>query len=277
MPYRDIVVQIDKPEARARYEAATALAARGHGRVAGVYLKTSLINQYNGIDPIAWLPPDTLNQLVHEHHAAQDRAADASGAALIAIAVQAGVEADWLVVSGDTPDALVALARCADLVVLPPPTPYAAYSVHASAVAVGLECGGPILIVPEGSQPSVIGARVLIAWNGGREAARAVRDALPLLAEGAAVEVRVAGEAVDNPVGALRRRLEGRGFKVNVVVAAHRPDEHVADWLAAEAKRAGCDLIVMGLYGHTRVREFVLGGVSRGLLHEPPLPLLISH
>ncbi|HXQ12260.1 MAG TPA: universal stress protein [Caulobacteraceae bacterium] len=277
MVYSDIVVQIDKPEARARYETAVALAARGHRRVAGVYLKTSLINQYNSIDPIAWLPPDTLNQLVHEHIAAQDRAAGASSAALLAIAKRAGVEAEWHVVSGDTPDDLVALARCADLVVLPPPTPYAAYSVHASAVAVGLECGGPILIVPEGSQPSEIGARVLIAWNGGREAARAVRDALPLLAEGAAVEVRVAGDAADDPAGALRRRLEGRGLKVNVVVAAHHADEHVADWLASEAKQADCDMIVMGLYGHTRVREFVLGGVSRGMLHEPPLPLLISH
>ncbi len=277
MVYRDIVVQIDKPEARARYEAAVALAARGHGRVQGVYLKTSLINQYNSIDPIAWLPPDTLNQLVHEHNAAQDRAADASSAALVAMAKRAGVEADWQVVSGDTPDDLVALARCADLVVLPPPTPHAAYSVHASAVAVGLECGGPILIVPEGSQPSGIGARVLIAWNGGREAARAVRDALPLLAEGAAVEVRVAGAAADDPAGALCRRLERRGLKVNVVVADHHADEHVADWLAAEAKQAGCDMIVMGLYGHTRVRELVLGGVSRSLLHEPPLALLISH
>ena len=277
MVYSDIVVQIDKSDALGRYEAAVALAARGHGRVQGVYLKTSLINQYNSIDPIAWLPPDTLNQLVHEHIAAQDRAAEASSAALTAIAKRVGVEVDWQVVSGDTPDDLVALGRCADLVVLPPPTPYAAYSVHASAVAVGLECGGPILIVPEGSQPSGIGARVLIAWNGGREAARAVRDALPLLAAGAAVEVRVAGASTDDPAGGLRRWLEGRGLKVNVVVAAHHADEHVADWLAAEAKQAGCDMIVMGLYGHTRVRELVLGGVSRGMLHAPPLPLLISH
>ena len=65
-------------------------------------------------------------------------------------------------------------------------------------------------------------------------------------------------------------------MKVNAVVAAH-PDEKVSDWIGDEAKKAGCDLIVMGLYGHTRVREFVLGGVSRGMLHEPPLPILISH
>jgi hypothetical protein len=213
MPYRDIIVQIDRPEAQARYEIAAALAARGNGRVAGVYLKTSLINQYNSIDPIAWLPPETLNQLVHEHNGAQDRAAEASSAALTATATRAGVQADSRVVSGDTPDELVALARCADFVILPPPTPYAAYSVHASAVAVGLGCGGPILIVPEGSKSSEIGARVLIAWNGGREAARAVRDVLPLLADGAAVEVRVAGSAADDPAGGLRRRLEGRGLR----------------------------------------------------------------
>jgi nucleotide-binding universal stress UspA family protein len=79
-----------------------------------------------------------------------------------------------------------------------------------------------------------------------------------------------------DPAGVLRRRLEDRGLTVNVVVAAHQGD-HVADWLRDEARQAGCDLIVMGLYGHTRVREFVLGGVSRSMLHEPVLPLLISH
>ncbi|HXQ45010.1 MAG TPA: universal stress protein [Caulobacteraceae bacterium] len=277
MVYRDIVVQIDRPEAKARYEAAAALAARSKGRLRGVYLKTSLINQYNSIDPIAWLPPDSLNQLVHEHNAAQDRAADASGAALIEIAKRLGVDADWEVVSGDTPDALVAIARCADLVVLPPPTPFAAYSVHASAVAIGMACGGPVLIVPDGAPPA-IGARALVAWNGGREAARALRDALPLLADGAAVEVRIAHPAPDegDPAQGLRRRLEGLGLKVNVVVAAH-PEERISDWIRDEAKRTGCDLIVMGLYGHTRMREFVLGGVSRGMLHDPPLPVLISH
>jgi nucleotide-binding universal stress UspA family protein len=278
MLYRDIVVQIDKPDARARYDTAAALTARSRGRLAGVYLKTSLINQYNSIDPIAWLPPDSLNQVVREHNEAQDRAAEASGAALDESAKRLGVEAALAVVSGDTPDDLIAIARCADLVVLPPPTRFSAYSVHASAVAVGIECGGPILIVPEGSQRGEIGSRVLVAWNGGREAARAVRDALPLLAEGAVVEVRMAHPAAEegDAAGALRRRLEGRGLKVNVVVAAH-PDERIADWLKGEAKQSGCDLIVMGLYGHTRVREFVLGGVSRGMLHEPALPLLISH
>jgi hypothetical protein len=173
MSYRDIVVQLDKPCARARYQIAASLAARSLGRLVGVYLKTSLVNQYNSIDPIAWLPPDSLNQLVHEHTAAQDRAADASGDALMEIANRAGVAADWEVVSGDTPDDLVAITRGADLVVLPPPTPFAAYSVHASAVAVGIECGGPVLVVPEGAQVGGIGARVLIAWNGGRESARA--------------------------------------------------------------------------------------------------------
>jgi nucleotide-binding universal stress UspA family protein len=277
MIYRDIVVQIDRAEARARYEAAAALAARFKGRLRGVYLKTSLINQYNSIDPIAWLPPESLNQLVREHNAAQDKAADASGAALIEIAKRLGADADWEVVSGDTPDALVALARCADLVVLPPPTPFAAYSVHASAVAVGMAGGGPVLIVPEGASPA-IGARALVAWNGGREAARALRDALPLLAEGAAVEVRIAhpDPEVGDPAQGLRRRLAGLGLKVNVVVATH-PEERISDWIRDEAKRTGCDLIVMGLYGHTRMREFVLGGVSRGMLHDPPLPVLISH
>jgi len=137
--------------------------------------------------------------------------------------------------------------------------------------------GLPALAVRRGAPPA-IGARALVAWNGGREAARALRDALPLLADGAAVEVRMAHPNPDegDPAQGLRRRLEGLGLKVNVVVAAH-PEERISDWIRDEAKRTGCDLIVMGLYGHTRMREFVLGGVSRGMLHDPPLPVLISH
>ena|SRR5579871_4142271 len=278
MSYRDIVVQTDRADARARYRIAAALAARGKGRLSGVYLKTSLMYQYASIDPIAWLPPDDLNAIVREHDVAQDEAADASGAALSAVARAVGVACDLDVLNGDTADDLVARARSADLLVVPPPSAAPAYNVHASAVEVGMAIGGPVLVVPEtDAAETEIGARILVAWNGGREASRALRDALPLMRDGAAIELRMAHAGADgDPTARVRSWLEGSGLKVNAVAARHT-DERVADWLKAEALRAGCDMIVMGLYGHTRMREFVLGGVSRGMLHEPPLPLLISH
>jgi len=279
MLYRDIVVQTDTAVAKGRYEIAASLAARGVGRVEGVYLKTSLIFQYNSIDRIAWLPPEDLNQLVRDHNAAQDRVAEAAGAALSAIAKRAGVACELEVVSGDTPDAMVARARGADLVVMPPPTAAPPYNVHASAVEVGMAAGGPVLVVPDGLASTTIGSRVLVAWNGGREAARALRDALPLLADGATVELRMAHPSPyddPDPAARVRARLQRRGFTVNAVVASHT-GERVGEWLKDEARSANCDLVVMGLYGHTRVREFVLGGVSRAMLHQPPQPVLLSH
>ena len=119
---------------------------------------------------------------------------------------------------------------------------------------------------------------MLVAWNGSRESGRALRDALPLMAAGAVVEVRMARpkDAAGDEPEALRQHLERHGFTANVVTIVDE-GQSIAEWLQSEAATTGCDLIVMGLYGHTRMREFVLGGVSRGMLLAPSLPLLVSH
>ena len=278
MAYKDILVQIDAAAEPARYAVAANLASRGEGRVTGVYLKTTLINQYNSIGTIGYLPPEDLDRLIQEHNQAQDDDAAKAAAALTEAAAAAKVDHDWRVIDGDTPDPLIAQARRGDLIVLPAPQPSPAYNVHASAVQVALGGGGPVLIIPSEGAAKPIGARALLAWNGSREAARALRDALPLLSPGATIEVRIARseEGGDDDDAALRGHLESHGFVVNIKVAP-QDGRHVAAWLRAEAKAADCDLIVMGLYGHPRLSEFVLGGVSRDMLHAPSLPLLISH
>lgn len=277
MSYKDILVQLDTPDARSRYELAAGLAVRAGGTVTGVYLKTTLINQYNDLGSIGYLPTEDLQALIDENGRAQENAAARAAAALLSAATGAGAASDWRKLDGDTPEALVAAARRADLTILPPPASATPYNVHASPVDVALECGGPVLIAPHGDCPAV-GHRVLLAWSGSRESARALRDALPLLVDGAVIEVRTV-EAHAQPAvesDGVVEHLQRLGFKVNfeAVVAE---DHAVAGVIQAEAVRCGCDLIVLGLYGHARFREFVLGGVSRAMLHAPQVPLLVSH
>jgi nucleotide-binding universal stress UspA family protein len=279
MAYKDIVVQLDSAASHIRYEVAADLAVRSSGHVTGVYPKTTLINQYNNIDAICYLPPNELDRMVREHNQGQDDDA-AKAAAVLACRSQASqVQCDWRKIGGDTPDDLIAEARCADLVVLPPPSASPAYNVHASAVDIAISGGGPVLITPEKIGRIRIGARILLAWNGSREAARALRDALPLFVEGAFVEIRTAHPKLGEPdaAGSVRYHLERLGYKTNVDVMEDDDDQSIGAWLKREAAETDCDLIVMGVYGHTRLREFILGGVSREMLHAPSLPTLISH
>lgn len=277
MAYKDILVQIDDAASAGRYAIAAGLAAREGGRLTGLYLKTTVINQYSNIGSIGYLPPEDLQKLIRDNDQGQNEDAAKAAEALKAAASSAGTGCDWRIIGGDIPDDLIIQAQAADLVVLPPPVPHPAYSVHASATDIAL-AGCPVLLVPEGSAGATIGEHVLVAWNGSRESARALRDALPLLKPGATVEVRIATprDSLRDDSKALAAHLERHGFKANVTVV-EETGRDVGAWLKAEAARTGCDLIVMGLYGHNRLREFVLGGVSRDMLHTATLPLLISH
>ncbi len=278
MTYRDILVQIDAEAGPARYAIAAELASRARGVVTGVYLKTTLINQYNNISAIAYLPPIDLDRMIREHNEGQEAAAARSGAQLTTAAKARDAQCATRVIGGDTPDDLVAETRRADLVILAPPSSAPAYNVHASPVDVCLAGGGPVLVVPDGWAGDRVGARPLVAWNGSREAARALRDALPLFDSGATVEVRIARhkDALTDDAAPIRQHLERHGLRANVVSEVD-DGRSIGDWLRSEAKAAGCDMLVMGLYGHARMQEFVLGGVSHDMLHAPGLPLLISH
>ena len=138
-----------------------------------------------------------------------------------------------------------------------------------------LGAGRPILVTPP--KVSVLsGKRVVIAWKDAREARRAVRDALPLLK--AAEEVLVVAVGESGRAGALdvQEHLDGHGIKARTLVHARR-ESAVADELIRAAEREGADLIVAGAYGHSRTREWILGGVTRDLLDHAPIPCLLAH
>lgn len=149
-------------------------------------------------------------------------------------------------------------------------------------VATVFDSGRPVLAY-KATQPRFVGRplkEVVIAWDGSRSAARAVGDALPLLALSDGVRiVSVLQEKASVRGGAatdLLRHLQSHGITaaVDEVESAGRPiGRALTDYLAASEP----DILVMGAYGHSRVREFVLGGATDYMLHDPPLPVFLSH
>lgn len=167
-------------------------------------------------------------------------------------------------------------ARNADLVVVARPRdedePLAASLVEACLFG----SGRPVLVVPPGA-PTGFGKSIGVFWDGSRTAARALGDSLPLLAKAQSVLVLTAGSLdAEVPTGeAVAARLKAQG--VMAAARALAPAEREAATLVTAAKDAGCDLVVMGGYGHSRLREMILGGVTRYMLASAPLPVLMAH
>jgi nucleotide-binding universal stress UspA family protein len=140
--------------------------------------------------------------------------------------------------------------------------------------------GRPVVVVPYIQKTGVTLDRVMIAWDASRNAARAVADALPLLAKAKAIDVvLVASERPksDEIEGAdIGQHLARHDLDVEVkrIVAT---GTSVADTLLSHAADTGADFMVMGGYGHSRLRQFILGGVTRGILSSMTIPVLMSH
>ncbi|MFM9850343.1 MAG: universal stress protein [Hyphomicrobiaceae bacterium] len=146
-----------------------------------------------------------------------------------------------------------------------------------------MDSGRPVLIVPKSGEMETIGERILLAWNNSRESARAAFDALPLLQR--AKEVRVlCVEEPDKPQTAS----DVLGAEICAALARHGVNctaEHIkparrgepGEELLAQVAQRGCDLLVMGCYGRSRLREFILGGASRHVLKHATVPVLMAH
>jgi len=174
-------------------------------------------------------------------------------------------------------------ARAADLVIVSQADPdWPASERLDVADRLAVESGRPVLIVPNSGIHERAGDKVLVAWNARREAARAVFDALPILQSASSVKVvwvnpQSEGErAQEVPAGDICATLARQGVKCEAL-AQVRPGAGVGETLLACAKDAGADLLVMGCYGHTRLREFVFGGASRHVLAHMSIPVLMSH
>jgi nucleotide-binding universal stress UspA family protein len=141
-----------------------------------------------------------------------------------------------------------------------------------------LGTGQPVLMVPFAGTFKSAGDRILVAWNASAQASRAIRDAMPFLVRAKEVTVLVVNleAGIDSTSADLIGHLKHHGVKAELDRRLAEGAE-VGDLLLSCATQKSADLIVMGAYGHSRVRELVLGGVSRYMLAHMIVPVLMSH
>lgn len=177
--------------------------------------------------------------------------------------------------SGGMYQAIPAEARLYDLVLMP--WQKGAATLQDMAEAAIFAAGRPVVLVPEGAKPAALD-HLAIAWNASAVAARALNDALPLLAKGGRITVLYAGAegGAADQANLLSAALLARGFTAGVrAVDTHGAP--IADALQAAAVAAGAQMMAMGGFGHSRLRDFVLGGATKGVLMQLGLPVLLSH
>jgi nucleotide-binding universal stress UspA family protein len=235
----------------------------------------------------AALPPSIMGGIpasfIEVQRAESEKAARASIARFEEAARRAGVSAESRVVAGSLGTAAETfgrMARRSDVAVVGQPEPDVVAPEDLIIEAALFASGRPAVVVPYIHTKGFAVDRVMVCWDGSRNAARAIGDAMPLLARARTIEVViVAGERAKSdeiPGADIAQHLARHGLKVELerIVSA---DSDVASTLLSHAADASADFIVMGGYGHSRLREFILGGATRGILGAMTVPVLMSH
>jgi len=188
----------------------------------------------------------------------------------------AGLEAEWRSADDSGPTAIGIIGRAYDLLVMPQPgaLPKMPESVFETAL---FDSGRPVLVVPAAFS-GMVGKRVLFAWNGSTESARAISLAMPMLGRAEAIDVlSVDGAMVPGPTsGEIAQSLRSHGL--NVTSQHVKPGTRTAGQTIVDTAIAGnCDLIVKGAYTQSRLRQMIFGGMTRHLILSSPLPVLFSY
>ena len=188
---------------------------------------------------------------------------------------------EWRVAIDDPIDAVTLHSRYADLVVIGQAEPSDETHVPVDfPERLVLGAGRPVLILPSVGSFATVGKRILVAWNTSREATRAVTDAIPLLRQADSVHVMAVnpkpGEHGTVPGADIGLYLARHSVRVEVKTD-HGAEIDVGNELLSRAADLDADLIVMGGYGHSRLKEWVLGGATRTILESMTAPVLMSH
>lgn len=198
-------------------------------------------------------------------------------------AKRAGISSETRVINESlqgAADTIGRIGRRFDLIIVGQPDRRKSSADQVVDEGVLFESGRPVIFVPFIQKGSAKLDRIMICWDGGRAAARAVADALPLLKKAKQVEVAIISDKPSKsdevPGADLGQHLARHGFKVDVKHITS-PDIDVPSTILSHASDSSADMIVMGGYGHSRLREFVLGGATRGLLESMTVPVLMSH
>jgi nucleotide-binding universal stress UspA family protein len=269
----------DGARTAARLDAAVRLARDTDARLVGVYVVPD-----NDVGPAVatMLPPEALKGLMR---AAADAQVAAETGFRRACAALPSSNVAWRAPAGDPIVAALAHQRACDLVVLGQPDPDDTRARFEGELVLAslLGAGRPILVVPYTGAQATLGKRILVATDGGREAA--ARSATRCSCSSARTRSCCSWAGARTPSGRRRSRRPARGSPTGCAIhgIAARVERYEwkagggDQWLLSRASDLGSDLIVMGGYGHSRMREVVLGGMTRTILREMTVPVLMSH
>jgi nucleotide-binding universal stress UspA family protein len=237
---------------------------------------------YDPVVPVAatgYIPPEVIETQQRDAQGAAKAAIDRFSAAASRNSVE--IEPAMLPASfAGAGEQFGLIARRFDLAIVGQAEPDKSAVEELIAESALFESGRPVIMVPYIQKAPLKLDRVMVCWDGSRPAARAIADAMPLLERAGQVEIVIVanerGKQDEIPGADMAQHLARHGLKVDVkrIVGG---DIDVADALLSHAADASADFIVMGGYGHSRLREFVLGGVTHAILRSMTAPVLMSH
>ena len=274
MTIRNILVQVDHDARNSvRITLAVNLAKRHGAHLIGLFAYAGLPVNFPYAEGLV------TREMLRRYEEATHETAGTLRAEFERRAGSAGLSHEWRTEEEGVHPVLATQARYADFVVVGQAVPgsSAVGRSHDLAEEVVVASGSPTIVVPyAGTFDKAIG-RVVIAWNGSRESSRAVRDAMPILRAVDEVTVFSVNPDHDHLPGAeIANHLASHGVKTDVRHTI-TSDIDVGDAVLNAVSDHAADLLVMGAYGHTRLREFVFGGATRHILRHMTAPTLLSH
>jgi nucleotide-binding universal stress UspA family protein len=284
MAFRDILVALDTgAAARGRIELAAALAARCDAHLIGLHT-TAMRSIPRDRGYFDYFGRALLDPIYGELAETMRAEADQTRSTFEEITKRQGLSAEWCEAFGYPSQSAALRGRYVDLIVLGQldPDDGSAPLFRPIPEEVALMSGRPILVIPYAGSWRCIGRRVLVGWDASREATRAINDAMPLLLAAERVTV-LAVDPAEGPAGLgevpgadIALHLARHGVKTTVETAVSA-GIGIGNTLLSRASDLEADLLVMGAYGHSRVRELLIGGATRTVLESMTLPVLMSH
>jgi nucleotide-binding universal stress UspA family protein len=287
MALRDLLVYVDQTEQSVlRLRLAVDLAARHDSRLTALYVREwnrAQLDRHKSAE-LGLVSAQGVRDLEHAIRSSIETAADRLRATLEALARERRVEAELRCLDGVASTIVPQHARYADLCILGRDEPLGPASIeYTFSEHLLFVSGRPVLFVPAVESLATLGRHIVLAWNSSRPAARSLGDALPLIEQAEHTTVLMI-----NPSGFIERHgappgeemvehLRRHGASVAAIRIEDVPHQSIADRLQAEARALGADLIVAGAFGHPRLWEKMLGGVTHDLLARMSLPIFMSH
>lgn len=274
---KDIVLNLSAEKSGSRaVEYAVSMASTLEAHIAGIAF---VYDPFDLVSHLGYIATDVVEEQWRDYKAEAQAALDRFSQ----LASRAGVSAEPMMLRASfagVGDRFGAVARRFDLAVVDQANPESNTTEGAIIEGALFNSGRPVIIVPYIHRAPVKLDHVMICWDGSRPAARAIADSMPLLRRAGRIEVVIVANEPgkqDEVEGAdIGHHLARHGLNVSVQRISHDKID-IADALLSHAADSSADLIVMGGYGHSRLREFVLGGVTQSTLHSMTAPVLMSH